>query len=454
MEEIITKLDFERANDYLEKMLQKDVESIELTDHLPTIGELSDANKVFKGTLSILFVDMRKSTDLTDELKAMKMVKVYRSFIRCIVQSIRFSGGESRQFAGDGVMGVFHANDEESISSQQQAVNAARYILTMIDYCLNPLLSKYLDGLTIGCGIGISTGIVMMTKVGMRGKEAIDTAENEMSVVWTGSTTNYASRYCSLANSCEIFIDEATYNEAKDDGDWNKVSRVKGEKVFEGYVAKAYYLPLADDVNHSTPLYAEDMVSTSFTKSIFEEMKKEASKLVEEISDKSAELSNRINDVKKKEHDLKIKEDDLLIKYENDKKTLEISINRKRYSDIQTIFSNTYWKNDLIKQIGEAYWMDLIVEIYHCGNKIGKSEDDVSRDICYYLVNIYGKCFSNYEKAYNALCIQSESTWISVYVVEDIVRKSGKWARLKRILESRNTSDSYAALEALKKMGY
>lgn len=454
MENIISRIDFESANNYLERMLQKDVKSIELTDHLPTIGELSDANKVFKGTLSILFVDMRKSTDLTDELKAMKMVKVYRSFIRCIVQSIRFSGGESRQFAGDGVMGVFHANDENSISSQQQAVNAARYILTMIDYCLNPLLSKYLDGLTIGCGVGISTGIVMMTKVGMRGKEGIDTAENEMSVVWTGSTTNYASRYCSLANSCEIFIDEATYNEAKDDGDWNKVSRVKGDKVFTGYVTKAHYLPLAEDVNRTTPLCAEDIISTSFTKDIFEEMKKETHKFVDEISEKSAELSNKITEVNRKEHDLRVKEADLIIKYENDKKELEISINRKRYNDIKTLFSNTYLKTDLIIQIGEEFWFGMIDEIYQCGRKIGKSEDDVSRDICHYLVDIYGICFSDYEKAYNALCFQAEFSWFNSYRVEEIVRKSGRWAKLKRILESRMDTNYSSALEVLKKMGY
>lgn len=51
----------------------------------------------------ILFVDMRKSTDLTDELKSKKMVKVYRAFIRMIIQAIRYCGGQSRQFAGDGL---------------------------------------------------------------------------------------------------------------------------------------------------------------------------------------------------------------------------------------------------------------------------------------------------------------------------------------------------------------
>ena len=39
----------------------------------------------------------------------------------------------------------------------------------------------------------------MITKVGMRGKESDETAENETGIVWVGSTTNYANRYCGLA---------------------------------------------------------------------------------------------------------------------------------------------------------------------------------------------------------------------------------------------------------------
>ena len=86
---------------------------------------------------------MRKSTDLTDELKAKKMVKVYRAFIRMIIQAICYSGGNTRQFAGDGIMGVFQDSieDEKTLLSSQKAVIAARYIQTLID-CLNPALKK------------------------------------------------------------------------------------------------------------------------------------------------------------------------------------------------------------------------------------------------------------------------------------------------------------------------
>ena len=197
---LIPAAEFESAANAVNSILGQPVEEIEITDILPPLNDLTDSNKVFKGKLSVLFVDMRKSTDLTDEIKSRKMVKVYRLFIRMAIQAIRYSGEHTRQFADDGIMGIFQdsAEDEQVITSSQKAVRAARYIHTLIDYCLNPALKKSMN-ICIGCGVGICTGIVMITKVGMRGKEDSEKAKNETGAVWVGSTTNYASRYYGLA---------------------------------------------------------------------------------------------------------------------------------------------------------------------------------------------------------------------------------------------------------------
>ena len=102
-ESFISTSEFEVASNAVKNILGQPVEEIEITDILPPLNDITDSNKVFKGKLSVLFVDMRKSTDLTDELKSKKMVKVYRSFIRVVIQAIRYSGGYTRQFAGDGI---------------------------------------------------------------------------------------------------------------------------------------------------------------------------------------------------------------------------------------------------------------------------------------------------------------------------------------------------------------
>ena len=139
MIETIQKNEYDIAFSAVENILQQPVEQIELSGNIPPLDELSDSNDVFKGKLSVLFVDIRKSTELTDEISIKKMVKVYRAFSRVVIQAIRYSGGFARQFAGDGIMGVFQddSETEEKQTSSEKAVTAARYILTLIDYCLN-----------------------------------------------------------------------------------------------------------------------------------------------------------------------------------------------------------------------------------------------------------------------------------------------------------------------------
>lgn len=470
-ESLIPTSEFERASNAVNNILGQSVEEIEITDTLPPLNDITDSNNVFKGKLSVLFVDMRKSTDLTDELKSKKMVKVYRSFIRVVIQAIRYSGGYTRQFAGDGIMGVFQDSNEDDqiISSSCKAIKAARYIHTLIDYCLNPALKKSMD-ICIGCGIGICTGTIMITKVGMRGKESDETTENETGIVWVGSTTNYANRYCGLAYPCEIFIDENTYLEIKDSEVWTKISRTKGSKVFEGYTVSEYYLSLPEDVTaEAVKADKENYSETSFIQEIFAETQEKALLLVDEISKKSAELSVALEKIKQRENQVIARDNDSrkenirLQQWQSRLNSKQADVDRKEqenkeqaYSIYKSIFSKTYCKNTLIKEYGKDYWLGLIKKMYELGQEIGKSEIQVKIDLDCYLIGIY-RCFAMYEEAYEILCVQAEnSTWLSAYVLEDVVKQSGHWAKLKGILEKRvcKGKDYRECLDKLKSMGY
>lgn len=468
----ITKSELDAALNALEHILDQPVDEIDLTDDIPPVADVADSNKVFKGKLSILFVDMRKSTDLTDELKAKKMVKIYRGFIRMAIQAIRYSGGYTRQFAGDGLMGVFQDSTEDDalVPSAYKAETAARYIQTLVDFCLNPALKKHFDDVCIGCGVGVCTGTVMITKVGMRGREADDAAENETGIVWVGSTTNYASRYCSLAAPGEIFIDESTYSEIDSSEIWKKTSRIRGEKVFSGYVAGQYYLPLPDNFEQE-PIQAEPVEDSgiSFVQHIFDETQKRALDLVDEISKKSAELSVALENVRQREQQVTARENEAgkestrLHAWEDELATRQKAIDRVErqnneaaYRTLRSIFSNTFCKQQIISACGKDYWLNLIEDAYALGEKIGKSKRDVQIDLDCYLVDIY-ICFELNVEAYDAFCIQAQySSWISTYRLETVVRKSGHWARLKGILEKRTgTGKDFAnGLQALKSMGY
>ena len=470
-ESFIPTSEFEMASNAVNNILGQPVEEIEITDTLPPLNNITDSNKVFKGKLSVLFVDMRKSTDLTDELKSKKMVKVYRSFIRVAIQAIRYSGGYTRQFAGDGIMGVFQDSNEDDqiISSSCKAIKAARYIHTLIDYCLNPALKKSMD-ICIGCGIGICTGTIMITKVGMRGKESDETTENETGIVWVGSTTNYANRYCGLAHPCEIFIDENTYSEIEDSEVWTKTSRTKGSKVFEGYTVSEYYLSLPEEITtEAVKADQENYSENSFIQEIFAETQEKALLLVDEISKKSAELSVALEKIKQRENQVIARDNDSrkenirLQQWQSRLNSKQADVDRKErenkeqaYSLYESIFSKTYCKNGLIKEYGKDYWLGLIQKMFELGEKIGKSKLQVEIDLDCYLIGIY-RCFAMYEEAYEILCVQAQnSTWLSAYVLEDVVKQSKHWIKLKGILEKRvyEGKDYRECLDKLKSMGY
>lgn len=470
-ESFIPTAEFESAINAINNILGQPVEEIEITDILPPLNDITDSNKVFKGKLSVLFVDMRKSTDLTDEIKSKKMVMVYRSFIRMAIQAIRYSGGYTRQFAGDGIMGIFQdsSEDDEIITSSQKAVQAARYIHTLIDYCLNPALKITMD-ICIGCGVGICTGTVMITKVGMRGKEGDEKAENETGAVWVGSTTNYASRYCGLANACEIFIDENTYSEISISEIWIKTSRSKGSKIFEGYTAREYYLALPEEVTAEAVKTDEQHNSEdTFIQKIFNETQEKALLLVDEISKKSAELAVALANIKQREDQVLARDNDSrkasirLQQWQSRLDSKQADVDHKEqknkeraYSLHKSIFSKTHCKNGLIKEYGKEYWLELIEEVYELGQEIGKSKLEVEIDLDCYLIGIY-RCFDMYDEAYDILCVQAEySSWLNSTVLEDVVKNSKCFSRLKSILEKRvyDGKDYRECLDKIKAMGY
>ena len=158
--------------------------------------------------------------------------------------------------------------------------------------------------IVISCRQGIATGTIMITKVGMRGKESDDASDNEMGTVWVGSATNLASRLCSLADSQEIFADDNTIGEIECEPNvWEKVERIKGLKSYSGYVAKHNYLNIPDKINNGPILSEDDSIEEpTFISKIFREAKNEALAIVDDIGKKSAELDNGLQRVKEREN--------------------------------------------------------------------------------------------------------------------------------------------------------
>lgn len=173
----LTKKDFDKLDLRIKSITEQAVEQIEVNSDLPpTIEQLEDNNKTYSIMAAILFIDIRKSTYLTESSQAKSMVKIYRSFMRMAVECVRKNSGVTRQFLGDRIMGVFiDSVDENGVvisKAVDKAIGAARSLQTVIDYSLNKHLKSNVNGKLIECGIGIDYGKVLVTQVGMYGEES------------------------------------------------------------------------------------------------------------------------------------------------------------------------------------------------------------------------------------------------------------------------------------------
>ena len=91
----------------INKIISSEVLEDAILDRLPLTNDLTDSNKIHHGKVSVLFADMRESTKLPEKFSVEQLVKIYRGYIRAIVQAVRYSGGAVRDFMGDGILGVF-----------------------------------------------------------------------------------------------------------------------------------------------------------------------------------------------------------------------------------------------------------------------------------------------------------------------------------------------------------
>ena len=460
---IIKKDLAEKVNKSIVDILNVPVENISFDSKVPIDDDITDSNKVYKGEVTILFADMRNSTKFTDENTAKTVVKVYRSFLKTITRAIRVCHGNIRDFIGDGVLAVFSDKeiDGKIVSSAEQAVMAGKTICTLIDYCLNPKLKDKFN-IVIGYGIGICTGTVLATKVGMRGNEKNPDIENETGIIWIGSCTNHASKFCGVATSGEIVIDKNTYLKQSCQQSWVPTQKIKSDTTYDCFVSSNNYLEIEMDTSPvflHTDITANStgtQISDAITKRLdtYDSKIKELTLLLEKQEQKQKELAEKEVVLRKKENGLNLIEEKL-----DEREEL---LNEKCYRDSAGIIHHAHCKGPYIIECGEAFWDKQLELTIEAGRIIGKNKLDVEIELCYVLANIYSY-LNSWEKAYNYLCIQAQyHSWIHASTVENYIVKSGHWARIKGIIDARIKDNIPYSLgkslrecqEAIKKLGY
>ncbi|MCB2290821.1 adenylate/guanylate cyclase domain-containing protein [Clostridium sp. CS001] len=165
----------------------------------------------------VLYIDIRKSTELSLTHYPKTLSKLYSSFVKSMLRASRYHGGHVRNIIGDRVMVVF-----DSENCMTNAVNTAILLNTVSSGIMN----KHFKNNEVKCGIGIDYGKMLVTKVGTV-NHGIENIEYK-SLVWLGKPANIASKLTDIANKTHKgrneFINEGLHYPLTDAWSWSKLS--------------------------------------------------------------------------------------------------------------------------------------------------------------------------------------------------------------------------------------
>lgn len=162
--------------------------SFEELDSIPTRDKLTFTNG-FYVYCSALFVDIRKSSELTNLHKNRTLARLYRTYISEVAAIIN---GDPKcaeiNVVGDCVSGIFDTKSKPDIDR----VFATAFSISSLIDIMNYKFEK--TGIAkINVGIGLGYGRALMTKAGYRGSGI-----NE--VIWMGDVVNEASKLAKYGN--------------------------------------------------------------------------------------------------------------------------------------------------------------------------------------------------------------------------------------------------------------
>ncbi|ODS34919.1 hypothetical protein BEH94_02495 [Candidatus Altiarchaeales archaeon WOR_SM1_SCG] len=182
----------------------------EEVNYVPDIKDpkLTFGNKglLFEGT--VLYIDMRGSTEILNNHHKKTVAKIHISYFHTIVKIAKEFGGEVRSFNGDSMLVFFPGTTQESLSNGVKAAMKMRYMLADPDSGINKTLKKYSP---IDFGIGIDYGKILCTKIGIGG----DSTNKDL--VWIGNAVNKSTRLGDTAKLPDaISISSHVYNNLLD----------------------------------------------------------------------------------------------------------------------------------------------------------------------------------------------------------------------------------------------
>lgn len=146
--------------------------------------------------VSVLFIDIRGFTSLSEKLSAEEVVKLLNKYFDLVTNAVFKYNGTVDKFIGDAVMAIFNAPLKQ-VKHTELAVSSAIEIFKELEK-LNKALRK--EKLEINAGVGINVGEAIVGNVG---------SQQFMDYTVIGDTVNVASRLQGQATKGKIIVSEA-----------------------------------------------------------------------------------------------------------------------------------------------------------------------------------------------------------------------------------------------------
>lgn len=188
MESTYSSYDYTKSIERIDEILTSSDASYEKHGGIPARDKLTFLNGYYV-TVTVLFVDLRASKQLSETHTRPVLAKIYRSYISEVIAVIKGNEKISEVYIeGDGVWAVFNTTTNNHVND---VFNTAAQIASLIDI-LNIKLSKR-GYSTLTVGIGIDDGESLYIKTGYKGSGI-----NE--VVWIGKVVGKTAELCKFGN--------------------------------------------------------------------------------------------------------------------------------------------------------------------------------------------------------------------------------------------------------------
>jgi class 3 adenylate cyclase len=188
---------------------------------VPSDSDLSLTGNVVRIQGTVLYADMKESSELVNDVNQPVAGRVIQSYLRSIARLITDSGGTITAYDGDRIMGIFVGTNKNT-----SAAICALKINYVVSYILKPKLTNHFksintSGFVISHCTGIDTGNILAVKAGQC---------NANDIVWIGRPPNLAAKLSEIRNNgYNSFISSEVYSALNDSA---KLGGEKNEPIW------------------------------------------------------------------------------------------------------------------------------------------------------------------------------------------------------------------------------